>query len=293
MFRLLVIFAAFAFAMPCVAVNAQKRGGFWNRGALRGGAPSSHSHHNRYRGASGYRTYSQPTLFGFSFGTQPYGYDYAGYPDPYFTYPYSLDPWSRGSFRAPDLLDDPYFYDRVPPAHRYPAARHSHSHDVRPLVPTTTHRGNSHFETYVDRDPTLTASPAIEAPSETLSSASERLLRNLASYGGGDAWIEYLAPDRIQTLADQDNMMELRELMARFDGVSQNRELRAVAQIDGFAATQFFLRQYLNQTAQAQAEKEALSPAASPLIDEPKFETLPSPQPEPVLESPANDSSEI
>ena len=221
----------------------------------------------------------------------PYGYDYAGYPDPYFTYPYSYDPWSRGSFRAPDLLDDPYFYDRVPSANRYSANRYAAPQVVRPLAPATTYqlapgtayRTANEFEAYVDGDSILVQPPTSAGAVDSLQSASEQLLQSLAAYGGGDAWIEYLAADRINELAEQGNTSELRELMAKFDGVSQNHQLQVVAQISGFAETRYLLRQHLSQQA----------PVTAPRIIEPDFEPLPAPQPEPTLESPANNPSEI
>lgn len=83
-------------------------------------------HHSHYGGfpTSSYGGYSFGGYGGFGYG----GYGYGGY---------SYDPYRGGSFRAPDLLDDPYFraqhkfdshfpgrYSRRPPLQWKHAPRH-------------------------------------------------------------------------------------------------------------------------------------------------------------------------
>lgn len=234
----------------------------------------------RHRGYSSPRWSSSSTFFGLSFGTYPYGYDYAGYPDPYFLYPYSYDPWMRGSFRAPDLLDDPYFYDRVPNVNRYHAPPVLQTQPRQPLVrsyrppqPQVPAQGSGEVRT----------SESTAEVIEALQTASETLLLALARYGGGEAWIEHLRPDHIIALALEGKTSELNQLLTRYDQVVQNRELQVVSTIDGFAETRNHLRQYLRQP--------ITSPAGT--TDESAIETLPAPAPEAAPEPRLPNASEI
>lgn len=223
-------------------LHAQGRGGLSHRGSHHGHANQAERHSSYYRGGyGGYRSSSPLTLFGFSFGGVPYGYDYAGYPDPSFLYPYSTDPWARGKFREPDLLDDPYFYDRVPSANRYRAP-------LRLQPRWSTSMANPIGEASPPGEQELGFSSELD-PQQIgrLRQASERLLIALATYGGGEAWIEYLAPGHLVGLAELGDSTELTNLLARYNGVSQNRELMVVTEVDGFVETRNSLAQFLGQ----------------------------------------------
>jgi hypothetical protein len=211
-----------------------------HRGAYAGSWHAYPRHYaGRYdRGA----VYSSGTFFGFSFGTVPYGYDYAGYPDPYFLYPYSYDPWARGSFRAPDLLDDPYFYDRVPQTMR--------TYDRAPLSLQRSYRVPQEQNVLPAEGDSLSSRSLPQETFELLNSlqeASETLFLGLGEYTGGEGWVEYLAPNRIVEWAFDGKTAELRELSSRYDRVLQSPEFEMVAEIDGFRQTQELLRQYLSE----------------------------------------------
>ena len=276
MARLLALFVLLVFTLESRNIQAQgRRGMTWNRGGGYSHGTPWRGDANRYRGYPSYRSATPFTLFGFSFGTAPYGYDFAGYPDPYFLYPYSYDPWLRGSFREPDLLDDPYFYDRAAAVRRY----------REPLVirqeaaPVPSRSVAPRWEVAKPSIPTQQPDQLEQASQferlDALQSANEKLLLNLAKYDGGDAWMEYLGTNRVISLVIDNKTAELRELLARFDGVAQNRELQIVAQIEGFAETRSQVRGFLLQpfsAPPAEAEQES-------------FETLPAPQPESILDS--------
>jgi hypothetical protein len=246
MSRTLVLAILAIAALQTSFASAQGHHGARCHKGFRAGSWPAHSryHADRYDRSA---VYSRGTIFGFSIGTVPYGYDYAGYPDPYFLYPYSYDPWARGSFRAPDLLDDPYFYDRVPRTVRsYDPAPHSvpRSYRVSPAL---------RDELPADSEP-LTSQSLPQHSFELLKSlqeASEELLLSLGEYGGGDGWVEYLAPNRVIEWAFDGKTNELRELLSRYEQVLQNPEFQVVAEIPGFRETQELLSLYLSQAVEA------------------------------------------
>jgi hypothetical protein len=191
----------------------------------------------------GYR--SEPSLFGFSFGIgnySPSGYYPQGTFDPYAFDGRAYDPYRYGSFRAPDLLDDPYFRERHRFDSRYPG-RYRGRIDRRVPAVQQSRRAPTHpYEEGIEIDTTLVA-PADLA--NELSIASRRLSRSLSAQQHGDAWQEYLRPHRISEHIRSGNTAALRELIANYDGVVANPKLRNVMATDGFAATRHLLRQYV------------------------------------------------
>ena len=295
---LLVLLAALAMSVEGTSAIAQSRFRAFRPGLHHDRLEHSHRHATPYRGGRSFRSGS--TLFGFSFGTLPYGYDYAGYPDPYFLYPYSLDPWARGSFREPDLLDDPYFYDRVPPVNRYRrphASRRLPHRSGRPPLELRSSSGSPtgsfpNFDTIdagpsiVQRDRGMSSNRGMVLGGqpdagdrgfengmkaiELLQQANETLLLNLARYDGGDAWIEFLGCQRMIADAVESDMQQLRRWMSRFDGVAADAAMQSVASIDGFDQTRSALRQYLRQPIQS---VDLIDPS-------PAVESLPAPEPD-------------
>ncbi|KAA5547292.1 hypothetical protein FYK55_02535 [Roseiconus nitratireducens] len=135
MVRLIAIVVAVV-AFDCAQANAQIffKDGLLNRefaGKFLGG----HGHHghqharaavpNRYR--TPYPTASSGISIGI--GSYPYyNYPRPGQFDPYRFDNYVHDPYITGRFRAPDLLNDPYFRERHRYESRFPGHRHKHSH---------------------------------------------------------------------------------------------------------------------------------------------------------------------
>ncbi len=161
MFRLLTALATVVCVIQCTNANAQGPVGKWgpggkwsrvvgpgvsmNAAAGTGSMPSQSAYSHRYnRGYSSRRSYYPSSSFGFSIGIgnySSYGYPGYGYLDPYRFGGYGYDPYRYGSFRAPDLLNDPYFRE----SHRYDSrfpGRCSHRNQtpliIRPAVPRVT-----------------------------------------------------------------------------------------------------------------------------------------------------------
>ena len=185
-----------------------------------------------------------------SIGSQPYGYDHLGYPDPYFCFPYSLDPWERGSFRAPDLLDDPYFYDRVPVSS---IQRHRRSRKLQTDQHATT-IAPDHAQ--VDLVPQRNA--AREAPSEErpltpesyevlerLETAASTLAEQLLRYPKGEQWVTYLQPNMLPIMAANGQYDKLNQLLTRYDQTFVQPEVQTVSAIEGFAQSRKQLRRFL------------------------------------------------
>lgn len=217
-----------------------------------------------------------------SFGSRPFGYDYLGYPDPYFLFPYSIDPWERGSFRAPDLHDDPFFYDRVPPQ-----TQRSPRQDKAPLqlkrseatgdnyIPKapknafekkaiTTPKSETYLSSFVVNQsqelreaipetktkdhPTLPPIKQRTEIIESLTNASSKFAENLLGYPGGDQWVQYLKPNMLPIMATQGKHQELNELLTRYDITFVRSEIRMVSRIGGFAESRNQLRKLLQST---------------------------------------------
>ncbi|MDB4678712.1 hypothetical protein OAE79_00095 [Rhodopirellula sp.] len=186
---------------------------------------------------------------GWTFGARPYGYDALGYPDPYFLFPYSLDPWVRGSFRAPDLLDDPYFYDRVPTGvnrvnrrgtgilrQHDPANRGDKSSNAAPKIESPEKS---------EKKPPLKLSNGSASQLRALEKASAKFADNLTLYQGGESWIRHLKPNMLSLLASQGQNRELNDLLIRYDQVVVQSPLKLVSTIEGFADCRTSLRGYL------------------------------------------------
>ena len=110
MFRSFLVLAAVTCAMQSTSADAEGPLGRW-LGGLR--------HPNHARGTVGHPHHGETVLlFGKSigFGSYPaYNYPRPGEFDPERFDNYVHDPYVRGRFDAPDLLNDPYFRER----HRY------------------------------------------------------------------------------------------------------------------------------------------------------------------------------
>ena len=195
---------------------------------------------------SNYRSFYPSSSFGLSIGVGGYsgfgyGYGYSGfgYPDPYRFDGYGYDPYRYGSFRMPDLLDDPYFIERN--RYRPPLV-------IRPAVPAATYPSYGGQATY---ESGFAAQAVAVDPADLASqlrSASEELSRSLLARRDGDAWMAYLAPHRIIELTTSGNSAELRELLTHYDGVVGNPQMGSVAAASGFVATRNLLRQYVSQS---------------------------------------------
>ena len=195
-------------------------------------------------------TTSDSLLKRWSFGTQPYGYDHLGLPDPYFCYPYSLDPWERGSFRAPDLLDDPYFYDRVPVSSIL-RHRSSRKQQTDPHATTTAPE-----QAQVDSPPQMHA--ASEAPTEEreltpesaeilerLEISASTLAEQLLRYPNGEQWVRYLQPNMLPIMAAKGRYSTLNELLTRYDQTFVKPDVQTVSAIEGFEQSREELRRFL------------------------------------------------
>ena len=186
-----------------------------------------------------------------AFGSRPFGYDDLGYPDPIFLFPYSLDPWLRGSFRAPDLHDDPYFHDRVPTNTKKAAQGHAKlelvtaaSEDSTPekvpvpsLTPISSNKKPDPKEVIL--------SNRSKGILKVLEASSADLADNLLTYPRGKKWVKYLQPNMIPIMATNGQNEELNELLTRYDHTLVDEELRIVTTIEGFAESRKQLRRYL------------------------------------------------
>jgi len=285
MFRPLVVVATFVFVIACTvesnSANAQGRMGKTCRSGAHGLSSRAVGNHGHYRGTGSHRSHYPTSSFGFSIGVGSYpGYGYSsfGYLDPYRFDGFGYDPYRYGSFRAPDLLKDPYFRERYRYDSRFPG-RHTGRYRaplvVRPAIPLPT------FESY--RSPTLSsvdvARPMIPADSTDLEgqlrSAAQELMRTLATGQNGAAWMAYLEPHRISQLVDRGDSATLRELLTRYDGLIGNPERKVIVAASGFATTRSLLRQYVSQTMELN----------EPLVEETTVESLPLPEPKAVPES--------
>ncbi len=282
MFRLLVVLATFVSAIECNVAYAQGRmGGSGCRSGGPGLSMRGAGNHSHYQRPGSYRSYYPASSFGFSIGIGSYpGYGYSsfGYLDPYRFDGYGYDPYRYGSFRAPDLLDDPYFRERYRYDSRFPG-RHADRYRaplvVRPAVPFPSYELYQSPTAYTDNDATqlVPANPGDLAGQ--LRSAAQQLMRTLSLGQNGDAWMTYLEPHQISQLVASGNSAALRELLTRYDGVAGNPERKGVVAASGFSETRSLLRQYVSQPTELN----------EPLVNEPTVETLPLPEPKAVPES--------
>jgi hypothetical protein len=289
MFRSLLLVATILCAFDCSTAHAQRFGGKWFRG---GGKQS------KFRGPSTRGLFSQPSLFGFgiSIGSYPsYDYPRPGGFDPYRFDNYVHDPYRSGSFEPPDLLNDPYFRERHRYDSHFPGRGSRDPFLVRTAPPLQAYAPP--VQAYAPRTavpPYAGVAGAEVAPvypndfAGQLKAASQQLTRSLSAQKHGNDWIKYLAPHRIRLLIAVDDTAELRELLAHYDGVIGNPQLRSVAESDGFAATHILLYQYLNR-----GSESAQPLLTEPQRNEPQREELPLPQRIAVPESLPVDDNEI
>ncbi len=129
---------------------------------------------------------------------------------------------------------------------------------------------------------------------QELAAAGNALARALAARQGGDVWVEFLRPHELAALAGAGDTATLTRILQRIDGTRSNRELAWLNNLNGFAATQDLLRQWLTRqsnggqpaTAARPAPATGAAPAAGPTpaatprpaVD--AIESLPAPQPE-------------
>lgn len=193
---------------------------------------------------------SDSLLKRWSFGTQPYGYDHLGLPDPYFCYPYSLDPWERGSFRAPDLLDDPYFYDRVPVSsiqrHRSFRKQRTGPHATT-IIPDRAPVDSLPQMNTASEVPTEEHELTPESAEilERLEIASSTLAEQLLRYPNGDQWVRYLQPNMLPIMAAKGRYSTLNQLLTRYDQTFVKPDVKTVSAIEGFEQSRKELRRFL------------------------------------------------
>ena len=218
------------------------------------------------------------TVGRWSLGSRSFGYDHLGYPDPYFLFPYSLDPWVRGSFRAPDLHDDPYFYDRAPTQTRRTSKTHTTAAELKDHPSTSTvNEVAQRTDREIQRlnrsvngiqsdqtDDSLITNQASEpvALSErstrilkSLTQSSSSLAESLLEYGGSDQWIEFLQPNMIPIMALRGQYEALNEILNRYDQTFTREDIRTVSQIQGFEASRNQLRKFLKSVRQEKDPK--------------------------------------
>lgn len=136
MFRFLILFSAILLCVDCTDVHAQQ---YRHQGHVRWWQPQS----SRLGFSIGARTTGRDNyrdVGGIGFGN-PNAY-------PFYGYGYVYDPYQTGSFRAPDLMDDPYFraqhkYDSHFPGRysRRPSLQLRQSHPGATYQPSTDAAG--------------------------------------------------------------------------------------------------------------------------------------------------------
>jgi hypothetical protein len=285
MFRSLVVVATVVCAIECTVecnnANAQGRMGKACRTGARGLSRRAIGNHGHYGGPSYHRSHYASPSFGFSIGIGSYpGYGYSsfGYMDPYRFDGFGYDPYRYGSFRAPDLLNDPYFRERYRYDSRFPG-RHPNRYRA-PLVvapafpiPIFESYGSPTAQADANAGQVVPVNPADLAGQ--LRSAAQQLTRTLSTGQNGAAWMAYLEPHQISQLIASGNSAALRELLTRYDGVYGNPQRRVIVAANGFGVTRRLLRQYVNQPMDLN----------KPIVEEPTVESLPLPEAKSVPES--------
>ena len=281
MFRSLVVVATVVCAIVCTvgcnSANAQGQMGKTCRSGAPGLSTRAVGNHGHYHSTGSHRSYYPTSSFGLSIGIGSYpGYGYSsfGYLDPYRFDGFGYDPYRYGSFRAPDLLQDPYFRERYRYDSRFPG-RYRAPLVVQPAIPLPTFESYGSPTAYtVDvARPIVAANPTDLAGQ--LRSAAQELMRTLAAGQNGGAWMAYLEPHQISQLIDSGDSAALRELLTRYDGLIGNPQRKVIVAASGFAATRSLLRQYVSQPMELN----------EPFVEEPTVESLPLPEPKAVPES--------
>lgn len=293
MVRLLIVIFA-ATLITTSNADAQLFGRRWFGGRKHSSAKHNAPKRSTARAPNNYRTPYPTTSAGisFGFGSYPYyNYPRPGEFDPYRFDSYVYDPYRTGSFRAPDLINDPYFRERYRYDSHFPGRRKPALVLRYPLDYPSTNRVNPYagsialqrpdafprqWDTFSDAPRRLSARPDLSAP--------EQLARGLSELDDGGAWIEFLAPNRVREFIAQGDAEPLTELLSRYDGIINNPEMESIVRITGFQETRSLLRQYVGRPVESQVEEpsileESLLPADSPLLDEPKTELLPPAKP--------------
>ncbi|QEF99386.1 hypothetical protein Mal15_34500 [Stieleria maiorica] len=216
---------------------------------------------NRYR--TPYPTSTRAMSIGV-FSYPDYNHPRPGSFDPYRFDNYVYDPYRFGSFEAPDLLNDPYFRER----HRYDS--HFPGRRRPPLVMKTP---QPEFAYPSPRNPYLYkgSKEALRNPSSKhpqTANAPQQLIASLSAMDDGEAWMEFLAPDRVDDLIAEGDQAELKELLSHYDGIVNSPALKAIAAARGFQATRELLRRHVQAA-------EELPPAPGDAI---QWETLPPAQ---------------
>lgn len=283
---LLMGLLVFLVAQPAGAVSTSSeklKGRASNRGSnlksKRHSARIARSHRKSRSLSSVNNSRTSGSSIRWSFGSSPYGYDYLGFPDPYFLFPYSLDPWERGSFRAPDLHDDPYFYDRVPNQTRRSSRKadstlqlrikdsdsvkqkdisntqsseaeektstsakvHEDSEDMRRTRKTM----NQNSRVDINSSPSTRIPQPDHSDLEALNHASSTFAESLLRYPGGEQWMQYLQPNMLPLMAREGKNRQLNEILLRYDITFVRPEIRMVSRIRGFAESRDQLRRWL------------------------------------------------
>ncbi len=259
--------------------------------------PARNTAGNYRGGSSGYRTSSGAPVYGYGIGTGYSSFNYGGfgYLDPYRFDGFGYDPYRYGSFKAPDLLDDPYFQANSLYPDKYPAYRRQQERLRLKAIPysnypepfpavapvprqpapawqsnaPTTSRSAPNFRP--DAAPSYAGTPRGDA---NLQSSAQRLRSHLAKRQDGEVWINYLSPDQIETMIESDDRKGIQKLMTHYDGVVANGELGHIVRAPGFTQTRSLLRQYLSQPASRQPASIPNQPSVS--------------QPASILNSPAS-----
>lgn len=198
-----------------------------------------------------------------------YNYPRPGTFDPYRFDNYVYDPYRYGSFRAPDLLEDPYFRERYRYDSHFPGRRNQVK-ALRPAMPELAYP--------TPRNPYLYQGDkeSLRAPSlsdSQLRSAPDQLAHSLSFRDDGQAWMEFLAPRRILQLIEDGNDAELRDLLTRYDGITNSPALKPIMTARGFEATRQLIRQHVGP-AQEPMPDGLNAPSGEPE----EFELLPVPQ---------------
>ena len=299
MVRVLAILVA-AILVTSSQADAQWLGRKWFGGKRHSGAKYHSPNKSIPPAPNRYKTPYPTTSSGISIGIG--SYPYYNYPrpgsfDPYRFDNYVYDPYRSGSFRAPDLLNDPYFRER----HRYDShfpGRRQPPLVLRSTVPTAAYPLSSRPNPYAgttalqrpgafpDRLSPIHSRPDVPYSRSNVTrlgpanSAPEQLSRSLSTLKDGEAWIEFLAPDRVNQVIEQGNVDQLSELLSHYDGITNNPEMKPIFSAPGFQETRRLLRQQVGPSPEAPSPGLAPSVEESPELDEPKAELLPTPEPE-------------
>lgn len=275
---------------------------------------------NRYR--TPYPTITGPASIGvFSYPGRNYPgpYDF----DPYRFDNYVYDPMISGRFRAPSLLDDPYFRERYRYDSAYPGRKHvsvqprrndqwrygygqrstnQHHHGSANL-----HRHSSTPPHSYDSAPSIGSTPSpvpqpmrqpltdrLDNPyvSKTMPGrrnqhvnlqATGEFTQALQKRADRQLWMDFLKPDEIHGLIHDNDNEALSELLAHYDAIANDADMQDLVSTPGFSQTHQLLRSNVNQLRQT-----TVSPIQPTEVDGdhlPEFKDLPELLPPPAPQS--------